>query len=148
MSYFREANRPKRGYGESEDEGGASGSDDDETEEDEPWTEGRRRPRAPVQHSILHGANMDDLVFGNRSWLPPQRPHQQRAIVSKKQRPNGASKRYFFNQGVGVSSIVDDQVALRQTALAMLNGDDRDLDDDPDNDIHEGDDAPDTASVV
>ncbi|KAG8865119.1 hypothetical protein FRB96_000008 [Tulasnella sp. 330] len=66
MSYFREAERPKRRYPMSDPEDN-SDPDDDETEEDEPWKQGRRsskvsRGRMEVADNDIN--DMDGLVFG------------------------------------------------------------------------------------
>lgn len=115
MSYFREANRPKRRYEDSADEAG-SGSDDDETEDDEPWNQGRRRK--PLQeHPLVQSVDIqdiDNLTYGNRSWLSLPSGLSNGLGSASKLRNESSTRRYFFHKDPGPVSPVDEEADLSQ----------------------------------
>ncbi|KAG8890479.1 hypothetical protein FRB98_007826 [Tulasnella sp. 332] len=153
MSYFREAERPKRRYPMSDPEDN-SDPDDDETEEDEPWKQGRRsskvsRGRMEVADNDIN--DMDGLVFGGKSWLadPPTGPGDH--TRNRQRRADGNARRWFFKKDVSfvATSQVDRSVALRQSGIELSNPEEGlEQEDENAEDLDDLDDGLDAASPV
>lgn len=152
MSYFREAERPKRHYPPSDVEDG-SDPDDDETEDDEPWNQGRP-PKVSHRHLEIVGNDtndIEDLVFGGKSWLAEPTNGLGDRPRNKKRRADGNSRRWFFKKdaGLGPTSQVDKAVTLRQNGLELSNAEDGlEQEDEDADDMDDLDDGLDTASPV
>lgn len=152
MSYFREAERPKRRYPLS-DADDVSEPDDDETEDDEPWNQGRRA-RVSHRHVEVIGNDIndiEDLVFGSKSWLAEPVNGLGDRLRSRKRRADGNARRWFFKKDGGLEpkSQVDKAVALRQNGLELSNAEDvLEQEDDDVEDMDDLDDGLENASPV
>ncbi|KAG9015814.1 histone deacetylase (class I) Clr6 [Tulasnella sp. JGI-2019a] len=158
MSYFREAERPKRRYPLSDGED-VSDPDDDETEDEEPWNQGRQRSKTSRRQLEAEAFNnnihdVDDLVFGGRSWLAAPTASNDPADGiphGKKQRADGNPRRWFFQKdgGPNTASQIDRAVAVRQNGLELSNAEDGlDQEEEDPEDLDDMDDGLDTASAV
>lgn len=149
MSYFRESGS-KRIQPSSDAEDG-SDQDDDETEEDEPWVQGRRK-KVPRYRTEVNGDGMDGLVFGGHSWMAPPDPVASKTPRGRKRRADGQPKRWFFQKNVGddvFSSQIERAVALRQNALSNFTIEDTlDTEDGDVGDVDEMDDPLERGSVA